>query len=231
MDVVLIAAAGVLAPFLVFALWRLIPSDRDVSVVAGSTGPARSDLAEKRRRNPRHESTRIEPTGTPMSRPILAEHPDERVAVGPGKGSVEDVDPKEFEFDGLSFPGRPAVRQSKPTSRSRSQWPARAAVAGCRCHEWLHPSQFSAGLFSMPGFSVAGSNVLPRLRAEARERLRHLSLRAGAGARRGVEQPPKKAVGSRTQRSPRFGKELAALAATSTTAGWRCDRAEAVVAR
>ena len=40
MDVLLIAAAGVLAPLLVFALWRLIPSRSACDVVAGSLGQA-----------------------------------------------------------------------------------------------------------------------------------------------------------------------------------------------
>ena len=106
MDVVLIAAAGVLAPFVVFALWRLIPSDRDMTWSpadwASRIRPGRKTAAKSEARvDP------VEHTGTPLSRPILAEHPDGRVAVGPGKGSVQDVDLNEFDSTACCFRGAP----------------------------------------------------------------------------------------------------------------------------
>ena len=109
-------------------------------------------------------------TRTPMSRPILAEHPHGRDAVGPGNGSVRDATPTvRIRRLAVSAPpqGGQAVQGEIAVSK---QQPTGPTVAGGRHYEWLHPSQFPAGLSSMPGFSVAGSNVLPRLRAKARER-------------------------------------------------------------
>ena len=216
MDVLLIAAAGVLAPLLVFALWRLIPSDQHVT-----WSPARwagdSDLAERRRRNPGTVDP-DEHTETPMSRPILAEPPDGRVAVGPGKGTVQDATPRS-SIRRLAVSGAPrAVRQSKSKSRSGTkvrsepQWPPARSVNG-----YIRPEP-SGGLSSMRGFSVAGSNV-PRLRAEARERCDVCPRGAGPGARR-RSGPAAERGGPLTQpKVASFGKELAALAAFARD-GW-----------
>ena len=143
-----------------------------------------------------------EHTGTPMSRPILAE-PRTDVAVGPGKERSR-TQLQGVRFDGLPYPGRPG-RSGSP-SRNRGQAPRsdRSRSGRLRICEWLHPSQLPAGLSSMRG-CIEGSNVLPRVRAEARERCDVCPRGAGPGARR-RSGPAEKAVRSRNRRSPRLGR-------------------------
>ena len=213
MDVVLIAAAGVLAPFVVFALWRLIPSDLDVTWSpahwASRIRPGRKTAAKSEARvDP------VEHTGTPMSRPILAEHPDGRVAVGPGKGSVQDVDPNGVRFDGLSFPGRPG-RSGSPSrnrgqaamSRPEPQWPAADATNG-----YIRPSSQQACPRCQDSASRGAAYCHAcgrRLASDATS----VPTEQGPALAEGAEQPPKEGGRLTHPEVASFGKELAALAA------------------
>ena len=213
MDVLLIAAAGVLAPFLVFALWRLIPSDGECDVVAGYLGQPDQTWQKN--------GGEVRGTSRPGRAVGNADEPSySRRAPGPTrcgwarKGVGPGRNLNEFDSTACRFRGAPGGQAVQVDIAVRQQWPARAAVAGCGCHERLHPSQFPAGLSSMRGFSVAGSNVLPRLRAEARERCDVGPHGAGAGARRGSRTAAEKE--GRWLTHPEvssLGKELAALAA------------------
>ena len=151
-----------------------------------------------------------------MSRPILAEPPDGRVAVGPGKGTVQDATPRS-SIRRLAVSGAPrAVRQSKSKSRSGTKVD-RSRSGRLRICEWLHPSQPAE---ACPRCEIReGSNVLPRLRAEARERCDVCPRGAGPGARR-RSGPAAEKGGPLTQpKVASFGKELAALAAFARD-GW-----------
>ena len=202
MDVLLIAAAGVLAPLLVFALWRLLPSDLDVTWSpahwASQIRPGRKSAAKAEARvDP------VEPTKTPMSRPILAEHPDERVAVGPGKRSVEGWTPTS-SIRRLAVSG--AARQSKPTSLSRSygrpepQWPDADATNG-----YIRPgSQQSCP--RCQGSALRGATYCLACGRKLTMAAGSDPTEQGPALADGVEQPPEKAVGSPTRRAPRLGR-------------------------
>ena len=136
-----------------------------------------------------------------------------------GKGNGPGRNSKEFDSTACRIRGSPG-RSGSP-SRNRGQAPRsdRSRSGRLRICEWLHPSQLPAGLSSMRGFGIVGSNVLPRLRAEARERCDVCPRGAGPGARR-RSGPAAEEGGPLTQpKVASFGKELAALAAFARD-GW-----------
>ena len=206
MDVVLIAVAGVLAPFVVFALWRRIPPDLDVQESlarwASRLRPGRKPAATS--------DARVDPVdhpGTPLSRPILAEPPDGRVAVGPGKGSVQDVGPRS-SIRRLAVSGAPrTVGQSKPTSPSGSngrpepQWPAADASNG-----YIRPSSEEAcprcREFASRGAAYCHA-CGRRLVGDATS----VPIEPAAAAAAEKDRPPgREGVGSRSRTSPRLGR-------------------------
>ena len=149
----------------------------------------------------------VDHTGTPLSRPFLAEHPDGRVAVGPGNGSVRDATPN-GSIRRLVVSAQPkAVRQSKAKSRSGSngrpdpQWPAADATNG-----YIRPSSQEA----CPRCEDSASRGATYCHACGRRLASDATSvppAPGPVLAEGAEQPPKrKAVGSRTRRSPRLGR-------------------------
>ena len=131
---------------------------------------------------------------------------------GPGRNS------KEFDPTACRIRGAPGGQAVQVEIAVRHQGPIGAAVAACQICEWLHPSQLPAGLSSMRD-SAVGSNVLPRLRAEARERCDVCPRGAGPGARRRSGPAAEKARPLTQPKVASFGKELAALAAFARD-GW-----------
>ena len=206
MDVVLIAAAGVLAPLVVFALWRRIPPDPDMRLWlahwASRLRPGRKPAAKS--------EARVDPvdhTGTPLSRPILAEHPDGRVAVGPGKGSVRDVTPT-GSIRRLVVSARP--RRSGSPRRNRSQ-----QATADRTHSGRRSTLRMATSVPVPRRpALDARNSASRGAAYCHACGRRLvsdatsvPIEQAPAAAEGTDRPPKrKGVGSRSRTSPRLGR-------------------------
>ena len=155
MDVVLIAAAGVLAPLVVFAIWRRIPPDPDMKLWlaywASRLRPGRKTAAKS--------EARVDPvdhTGTPLSASYSRRAPRRTRCGWAGKGVGPGRDPNGFDTTACCFcaaQGGQAVQGEIAVSK---QQPTGPTVAGRRRYEWLHPSQFPGGLPSMPGIQRRG---------------------------------------------------------------------------
>ena len=214
MDVLLIAAAGVLAPLLVFALWRLIPSDQHVTWSPALGRPIRTW---------QKDGGEIRGTGRPgrthrnAAEPPYSRRAGQTSAYWAGRGTVQDATPRS-SIRRLAVSGAPrAVRQSKSKSRSGTkvrsepQWPPARSVNG-------YIVQLPAGLSSMRRFSIGEQHTAKPAGGGSRA-MRRLSPRSRA-RRSQTERTSHRKGGPLTQpKVASFGKELAALAAFARD-GW-----------
>ena len=225
MDVVLIAAAGVLAPFVVFAIWRRIPPDPDMRSWLAHWA-SRLRLGRKTDAESEAQVDRFERDRTRMVSPILAEPPHERVSDEPEKkdwvrGVTHTVPIRRLA---VSAAPRAAVKRANQTSRSASngrpdpQWPALDTTNGyirpssqeaCpRCQEsasrgatYCHACgrRLASDATSVPteqGPALAEGAEQAPARAEAADQPPKKVARKGA----------KKGVGSHSRTSPRLGR-------------------------
>ena len=205
MDVVLIAAAGVLAPFVVFAIWRRMPPDLDVKFsLAHWAGRIRSGMKTAAQSEARVD--RLEGKRTPLRRPILAEHSLRRDAAEPIEVSVRGVTPT-GSIRRLVVSAEPnAVRQAKRKSRSggngrlEPQWPAADATDG-----YIRPSSQEACPRCQDSASRGATYCHACGRRLASDATPVPSEQEPAPAE-GADQPKKKRVRSRTRTSPRLGR-------------------------
>jgi hypothetical protein len=142
MDIILIAAAGLSAPFLVLVLWRRIPQGLEIRAT-----PRRWNRRAGSGRMPPGPETLVgsaEPKPAPSSGPILAEHTLGRDAVEQPGNAVRDVSPSAIRR--LVVSGTPeVVKRSKRRHPSGSkkppepQWPDAQAT-----HAYIRPSSEQA---------------------------------------------------------------------------------------
>lgn len=206
MEVVLIAAAGVLAPFVVFAIWRRIPPDPDMRLWlahwASRIRPGRNSDAELEA-----QVDRVERKRTRMVRPIVAEPPQERVSDEPEKDWVRGVTHTvPIRRLAVSAAPRAAVNRSNRTSQSASnsrpdpEWPALDTTNG-----YMRPSSQEACPRCLESASRGAAYCHAcgrRLASDATS----VPMEQGPVLAEGADQPPTESVGSRTRRSARLGR-------------------------
>ena len=205
MDVVLIAVAGVLAPFVVFAIWRRIPPTsmfRSRLRVGQPTQTWQKTGGDVRRtRRPGR------PPGNAPEPSYSRRAPGRTCCGWAGKGVGPGRRPSEFDSTACRFRSPRTVGQSKPTSPSGSngrpepQWPDADASNG-----YIRPSSEEAcprcREFASRGAAYCHA-CGRRLVGDATS----VPIEPAAAAADGKDRPPgREGVGSRSRTSPRLGR-------------------------